>query len=671
MRYKWVFVWTLYASAMAALNSLAINLFSTAIDQPKHPQLASRGLLVAATLLLAVVGAFGLWRVQSAGGGRSTPISLSDLRHQQRLRLGAEISSMGLRSPAPMDVRWRDWQGCRHGTVRTLSQSFPRLSRPLVIVGPAGAGKTVAALELALGLVEQEDSPVPILCSAAGWDPGNETYAELVYRYAAEACAQTCSGLQELVERSLSSGDLVGIIDGIDELSTHARLPAISAIHTVCSGGMSLALTARTDDYSHAIGEATESLSMHLLPRAAVLELQPNRPDDVIDFLAAHRNNVAQWEAFCKDLRRQDLSELWRVLSIPLMTWLAYRSLAGARSAIDLLGMEGDELKNYLLSHFIPHVYNDQDATTRKALRRSSARYDRDQAQRWLTSLALALASDPRPFHWGSLHWTNLSLRSFGVERSGGGEVAALVSALGMGSLFVAGVTSPSIFTVPAAIAYVWVAYKLFEYPTGVQNLGALLVVLGFPVGVLLPGAFLLEDPLLALAEILWLSCILALVLRLEKRTSALVLRLKSMTGYRPAKRTPRRVSDESALRRSLTVLWSTAGAVLVVSAFSAPIGWLFLHLGLSTRPWMSTALIVGVTVGLFAGHLDGTFFMGAIYPYWAARVHSACTRRLPWRLEPFLADARARGVLRETAAGYTFRHDLIQSYLAGPKGRA
>ncbi|MFI6465049.1 NACHT domain-containing protein [Streptomyces sp. NPDC050538] len=48
------------------------------------------------------------------------------------------------------------------------------------------------------------------------------------------------------------------------------------------------------------------------------------------------------------------------------------------------------------------------------------------------------------------------------------------------------------------------------------------------------------------------------------------------------------------------------------------------------------------------------------------ARVWLAATGRLPWRLMTFLEDAHHRGVLRQSGAGFEFRHRRLQSYLAG-----
>ncbi|MFJ8061198.1 NACHT domain-containing protein [Streptomyces sp. NPDC096142] len=48
------------------------------------------------------------------------------------------------------------------------------------------------------------------------------------------------------------------------------------------------------------------------------------------------------------------------------------------------------------------------------------------------------------------------------------------------------------------------------------------------------------------------------------------------------------------------------------------------------------------------------------------ARAWLAATGRMPWRLMTFLEDTHRRGVLRQSGAGFEFRHQRLQSHLAG-----
>jgi hypothetical protein len=70
-------------------------------------------------------------------------------------------------------------------------------------------------------------------------------------------------------------------------------------------------------------------------------------------------------------------------------------------------------------------------------------------------------------------------------------------------------------------------------------------------------------------------------------------------------------------------------------------------------------AIVVGVVaaVGMLVTHT-------AWGRYTFARAYLALTRRAPWRLMAFLADARERGVLRRVGAAYAFRHESLQKRL-------
>jgi hypothetical protein len=51
------------------------------------------------------------------------------------------------------------------------------------------------------------------------------------------------------------------------------------------------------------------------------------------------------------------------------------------------------------------------------------------------------------------------------------------------------------------------------------------------------------------------------------------------------------------------------------------------------------------------------------------ARLYFGLTRRLPWRLMRFLADAVSRGLLVESGAMYSFHEPMLVSQLRDPDG--
>ncbi|MFI9240314.1 hypothetical protein [Streptomyces sp. NPDC053079] len=50
---------------------------------------------------------------------------------------------------------------------------------------------------------------------------------------------------------------------------------------------------------------------------------------------------------------------------------------------------------------------------------------------------------------------------------------------------------------------------------------------------------------------------------------------------------------------------------------------------------------------------------------YTAARALLTLQGMLPWRLQPFMADAHRIGILRQVGALYQFRHARLQHHLA------
>ena len=84
----------------------------------------------------------------------------------------------------------------------------------------------------------------------------------------------------------------------------------------------------------------------------------------------------------------------------------------------------------------------------------------------------------------------------------------------------------------------------------------------------------------------------------------------------------------------------------------------------------------LGVWLGVAAGVIAG-FWLGVALGLWLGTSRTAWpsylltvgwlafTRRLPWPLMGFLADAHQRGVLRQVGAVYQFRHIDLQHRLA------
>ena len=125
-------------------------------------------------------------------------------------------------------------------------------------------------------------------------------------------------------------------------------------------------------------------------------------------------------------------------------------------------------------------------------------------------------------------------------------------------------------------------------------------------------------------------------------------------------------------------------GALLDEGSAMSPTASLALNLRQSivgaavTGLWATVLIVIAITVfffdpagGVANGILFGIgatilgFFQAAWPQYEIARAWLALSRRLPWRLMAFLADAHRRGVLHQAGAVYQFRHIELQQRLA------
>jgi NACHT domain len=153
--------------------------------------------------------------------------------------------------------------------VRTDILGFFRdvADRQLVILGPAGAGKSVLAVELILALLRDRPSgdPVPVRFDLAGWDPalglGDWLAAQLAYRHGVPAAA---------AQALLYQREILPVLDGLDEISAEKEdlIAAVLAINTFLAdrSDTGYVITCRNNVYSD-IGRRIEpSREITILP---------------------------------------------------------------------------------------------------------------------------------------------------------------------------------------------------------------------------------------------------------------------------------------------------------------------------------------------------------------------------------------------------------------------
>lgn len=143
----------------------------------------------------------------------------------------------------------------------------------------AGAGKSVLALLLTLGLLEDPavDEPVPLLLPIAGWDdPSREEAAQFAARRLAEDCSRGLggAGTQELTRNLVERGRVLLVLDGVDEVAADLRVLAVRRLDEYAALGRPLVVTCRGREYEEAVRPGGQILS-----RAAAAGLPaPGRP---------------------------------------------------------------------------------------------------------------------------------------------------------------------------------------------------------------------------------------------------------------------------------------------------------------------------------------------------------------------------------------------------------
>ena len=279
---------------------------------------------------------------------------------------------------------------------------FTRIpSRRLVVIGQAGAGKTVFTLRFTLDLLtcRQPGDPVPVLFGLHTWNPLEQTLQEwMETRLAADypALGNTAKPGQTIASELVGGNRILPVLDGLDEVSQPLRGDALRTLNMSLGAGAPVIVTCRESDYQQVVAEAD------VLTSAAVIELLPLQLSDLAGYLPRTARKIStatpggfttKWDPV---LRRMDTTPgdpacrmLLDVLSTPLMTSLA-RSVYSDTAADPAVLLDGKwtdrrEIEAHLLDGFIPAAFAGP-VTLGPGRRRPGPRAQ--DAERWLSFLA-------------------------------------------------------------------------------------------------------------------------------------------------------------------------------------------------------------------------------------------------------------------------------------------
>ncbi|CCK26489.1 hypothetical protein BN159_2110 [Streptomyces davaonensis JCM 4913] len=541
----------------------------------------------------------------------------------------------------------------------------------LLVLGEAGSGKTVLIRRFAQALVEDDGwrGPVPVIFSLGSWDPYAQSLQDWLvdclkrdHRFLTKPLAHSGTWAGELIGR----GDVLVILDGFDEL---AKDRCESALRQISAVDLPLLLTSRP--------EALRGVKLNegLFPG---IELTGLTLDDCFTSL----EDPSEWAPVLRKLGT-DSGELDDVRITPLMLTLVKEFPDGLKSLRDL---EREELEQRLLKAFISRRYAREFSLTLPEGRRWSV----DSAGHWLGYLARHLQQqrpDAQDIEWWQLG-TTMSLPARMVVSGGlcalvSGTVVALVHALRgdlsgvvLLTMIVDFLGTGLAFGLAHGFASKVKASRAFE-PSRMQirlhggpwtdRLGRVResflprvgggLAGGLVYGTVFGGgsavyAMLLSSPWSWVALVFGNWLVTGLLLGLAV---GIVLALVAFleTDARPEESAS--ATDLLRANRTIALVQLVAAGLIIGLGFGAAV----------TR-------FDGFAIGLWSGIAVGLLVMTGVgtltaWGRWVVlvRLWLPLSGRLPWRMNTFLGDARARGVLRQAGAVHQFRHARLRDHLA------
>ncbi|MGM1061301.1 NACHT domain-containing protein [Saccharothrix sp. Mg75] len=643
-----------------------------------------------------------------------------------RGQLEAEERIRQVHDPFPLPVRWTNaderltdhWENV-HGSpdrpepVRLdghgdrIVEVFDAVpSRRLVVLGEAGAGKTVLASRFVLVRLARRrraaDGPVPVVFSLGSWDPTTVPLRTwLVEQLLTDhpvLAARDGSGTTAAASL-LATGRVMPVLDGFDEISEHLRAHAITAVNAGLGRHDPLLLTSRDGEYARAVGTGD------VLTAAAVVELASLDVEDLARYLPLSTRKSGKgefrtkWDPVLERLRdhRGDPAgeALLRTLGNPLMVALARSAysdttadpllLLGFRPSTPGVDAYRRVVEDHLFVEFFPAAYS--RGTPGDDETRSSRLGD---VQRWLHFLARHLDDlGTRDFAWWQLvSAVPAAVRALAaalvISASGFACIGALgwlgdwepgarrlwwlcglsftaVSALAA-ALIIGPGRGPRVPPAPSRLRLRFprsVDDVLASFADGLQGCRAVIWLAVFTVGGVIFG--LAGTVFLGLDGGVVVGVIAAVVIGVAIRFLIGFVRTLSVPVDPARTVNPPgllRIDRRTAVSHGVLV---GAGSALVIGlGFLSTIGVLY-GLVSGAAGWIAFAL--ASVVGASAVWI---FFFTVWGPWVLARTWLPLRGRLPWRVMTFLADAHARGVLRQVGGVYQFRHARLQDHLAG-----
>jgi hypothetical protein len=600
---------------------------------------------------------------------------IEDLTASVRRTLSTELVYRQARNPAPILVRWsstgrpaasRDavlGDGTRgDGPPMTLGDDAGRIvvrfrqlpHRQMVILGEAGAGKSVLAMLLTLGLLEDPEAGqrVPVLLPINSWKPATERLEQFLARGLAEAYGDVLGAygeVDEVATRLVESRRLMPVLDGFDELPARGRVEAFAELDEFALHGNHLVVTSRGADYEAAVRGGGV-----LLTRAAVVEIEPVALEAAISYLSYPEMRRPLWTPVFERMRQSPEGPLAQTLDSPLMIGLARTAYLRAPSEpTELLALKDqDAVARRLMDAFVTATYDGRRPGTRRS-------DEPDSARRWLSCLAFHLYEHgTRDLHWWEIEPDLLARRPrlARIATTAMGMLILAAIAGGLGALIDGEST--------AGLA------ALFALLVGAGTASGLLRLVSLEDGVKSSGWWGKWHASRASGSVTAAVCGLLSGLLIREPVAAVICAALSGLLILTSRWVAPLGLDESPTDEQVSgsrMSWGVVGATAIFYALLGA-GFVGVTVGPTAGPSRAGllaaaalgALVFGATAALSAGAWRRLIFR-------LTHARLVVAGRLPVRLSSFLDDAhRSRAVLRRAGGGsYQFRHALLQDHLA------
>lgn len=496
-----------------------------------------------------------------------------------------------------------------------IGDVFNKLGRELLILGDPGSGKTMTLLELARDLIDRAEKddilPIPVVLNLSSWAAERWPLAKwLVERLFLEYQVPRKVG-----QKWLANGDLLLLLDGLDEVILDHRESCIQAINTFWQAhdwvDNGIVVCSRINDYN------VLNQRLHLENAIVLRPLESTQAESYIAKLGY------EWRALHEAL--PNIPALQQLAQSPLllnmMAVAYYRIQPG-----DITGFKNeDDQRQNLLKRYVA-----------RRLREEESSFTHADSRHRLAWLAVSMTENGLTvFHLEDLqpHWLRTSAQQrqyllyIGlITGLAGGLAFGLAGGLGAGWPF--GVVLGLIGGILLALSVSVRADRI--YPVEAIILSNRGLVFGIVAG--LTGGLTLD-----LAGGLALGLAVGIPVSLQAGDTV-----------------ETRTKPSQGMRRSLRY-----GIVIGLS-----VG---LTLGLAVG--LIIGLDMGLAIGLPLGLVTGLFHDSgrAIFQHFALRLllwRANYTPR-PDRYVAFLDDAAKRQLLRKVGGGYIFRHRMLQDYFA------